>query len=205
MYADLAIKDYLRETASSTPVPGGGSVAALSASLAAALVEMVAGLTAGRSGFEAVAPEMENILHTAAALRSRCVEDIDRDTDAYRQVLVAYRLPKANDADKAVRSRAIQAALKQASLVPLALAERARQILELAGEVVRKGNPNAVSDGAVAAMIARSAGLAATCNVRINLTSVRDADFAADTLRKIDRLEQELVNREEEIRRALPV
>ncbi|MFO7687040.1 MAG: cyclodeaminase/cyclohydrolase family protein [Desulfobacterales bacterium] len=205
MYADLAIKDYLRETASSTPVPGGGSVAALSASLAAALVEMVAGLTAGRRGFEAVAPEMENTLHTAAALRSRCVEDIDRDTDAYRQVLVAYRLPKANDADKAVRSRAIQAALKQASLVPLALAERARQILELAGEVVRKGNPNAVSDGAVAAMIARSAGLAATCNVRINLTSVRDADFAADTLRKIDRLEQELVNREEEIRRALPV
>jgi methenyltetrahydrofolate cyclohydrolase len=205
MYADLALKDYLRETASSSPVPGGGSVAALSASLAAALVEMVAGLTAGRSGFEAVAPEMENILHTAAALRSRCVEDIDRDTDAYRQVLVAYRLPKANDADKAVRSRAIQAALKQASLVPLALAERARQILELAGEVVRKGNPNAVSDGAVAAMIARSAGLAATCNVRINLTSVRDADFAADTLRKIDRLEQELVNREEEIRRALPV
>lgn len=204
MYADLALKDYLRETASSTPVPGGGSVAALSASLAAALVEMVAGLTAGRSGFEAVAPEMENTLHTAAALRSRCVEDIDRDTDAYRQVLVAYRLPKENDADKAVRSRAIQAALKQASLVPLALAERARQILELAGEVVRKGNPNAVSDGAVAAMIARSAGLAATCNVRINLTSVRDADFAADTLRKIDRLEQELVNREEEIRRALP-
>ncbi|MDZ7582256.1 MAG: cyclodeaminase/cyclohydrolase family protein [Deltaproteobacteria bacterium] len=204
MYADLAIKDYLRETASSTPVPGGGSVAALSASLAAALVEMVAGLTAGRSGFEAVAPEMENILHTAAALRSRCVEDIDRDADAYRQVLVAYRLPKANAADKAVRSRAIQAALKQASLVPLALAERARKILELAGEVVRKGNPNAVSDGAVAAMLARSAGLAAICNVRINLTSVSDADFAADTLRKIDRLEQELVNREEKIRRALP-
>jgi len=204
MYADLSIKDYLAQTASAAPVPGGGSVAALSASLAAALAGMVAGLTVGRKGFEAVEQEMKKTAATAADLLNRCIEDIDRDPDAYRQVLAAYRLPKDSSADNEVRSRAIQAAMKQAALVPLALAERVQQILDLAGDVVEKGNPNAVSDGAVAAMMARSAGLAAISNVRINLTSVKDEDFVEKITRKIDRLEKELVNREKEILGQLP-
>ncbi|MGD8971048.1 MAG: cyclodeaminase/cyclohydrolase family protein [Desulfobacterales bacterium] len=204
MYADLSIKDYLKQAASSTPVPGGGSVAALGASLAAALAGMVAGLTAGRKGFEAVEQEMKETAAAAADLLERCVEDIDRDPDAYRQVLAAVRLPKDSAADEAVRRRAIQAAMKQAALVPLALAERVQRILELAGEVVQKGNPNAASDGAVAAMMARSAGLAAICNVRINLASVKDADFVEKITRKIERMEKELVNREKEILGQLP-
>ena len=173
MYADLSIKDYLKQTASAAPVPGGGSVAALSASLAAALAGMVAGLTVDRKGFEAVEQEMKETAAAAADLLNRCVE-------------------------------AIQAAMKQAALVPLALAERVQQILNLAGDVVKKGNPNAVSDGAVAVMMARSAGLAAICNVRINLTSVKDADFVEKITRKIERLEKELVNREKEILEGLP-
>ncbi|MGA8240096.1 MAG: cyclodeaminase/cyclohydrolase family protein, partial [Desulfobacterales bacterium] len=143
MYADLSIKDYLKQTASAAPVPGGGSVAALSASLAAALAAMVAGLTVGRKGFEAVEQEMKATAAAATDFLNRCVEDIDRDPDAYRQVLEAYRLPKDSPAEKEVRSRAIQAAMKQAALVPLALAERVQQILDLAGDVVKKGNPNA--------------------------------------------------------------
>ncbi|MGD8720712.1 MAG: cyclodeaminase/cyclohydrolase family protein, partial [Desulfobacterales bacterium] len=117
MYADLSIKEYLKQTASAAPVPGGGSVAALSASLAVALAGMVAGLTVGRKGFEAVEQEMKETAAAAADLLNRCVEDIDRDPDAYRQVLAAYRLPKDSAADKAARSRAIQAAMKQAALV----------------------------------------------------------------------------------------
>jgi formiminotetrahydrofolate cyclodeaminase len=204
MYADLSIKDYLKQTASAAPVPGGGSVAALSAALAAALVGMVAGLTVGRKGSEAVEPNMKETAAAAADLLSRCVEDIDRDPDAYRQVLAAYRLPKDSAAGKAARSCAIQEAMKQAALVPLALAERVQRILELAGNVIQKGNPNALSDGAVAAMMARSAGLAAISNVRINLTSVKDADFVEKITRKIERLEKELVNREKEILGGLP-
>jgi formiminotetrahydrofolate cyclodeaminase len=204
MYADLSIKEYLEQTASAAPVPGGGSVAALSASLAAALVGMVAGLTVGRKGFDAVEQDMKKTAEAASDLLSRCGEDIDRDPDAYRQVLAAYRLPKDSPADKEARSRAIQAAMKQAALVPLALAERVQQILDLAGEVVKKGNPNAVSDGAVAAMMARSAGLAAICNVRINLTSIKDADFVEKITHKIERLEKKLVNREKEILGGLP-
>ncbi|MGB8427572.1 MAG: cyclodeaminase/cyclohydrolase family protein, partial [Desulfobacterales bacterium] len=138
-------------------------------------------------------------------LESRCVADIDRDPEAYGQVLAAYRLPKGSAADKAARGRAIQAAMKQAALVPLALAERVRRILELAGAVVCKGNPNAVGDGAVAAMMARSAGLAAIHNVRINLAAIDDGDFVAETMHKINRLEQEFVDGEKEILQAITV
>ncbi|MFZ0132671.1 MAG: cyclodeaminase/cyclohydrolase family protein [Desulfobacterales bacterium] len=204
MYADLSIKDYLEQAGSAAAVPGGGSVAALGAALAAALTQMVAGLTVGRKGFEAVEQTMKEIVSAAAVLTGRCIEDIDRDPEAYRQVLAAYRLPKDGAAARTARGQAIQAAMKQASLVPLALAERVRQILEMACEVVCKGNPNAASDGAVAAMMARSAGLAAICNVRINLAAITDADFVDEVTRKVDTLEKELLDREKEILKAIP-
>ena len=199
MFADLPIKDYLKETASSAPVPGGGSVAAVGASLAAALSEMVAGLTVGRKGFEAVHGAMEEICVAASAMRMRCIEDIDRDPEAYRQVLEAFRLPKKTAEDKALRTRAIQKAMKGAALVPLALAERVCRIMEMAGSVVQNGNPNAVTDGAVAAMMARTAGLAALYNVRTNLTAIKDADFVNEVTHKVENLEADIIKREKEI------
>lgn len=199
MYADMSIKDYLKETASSAPVPGGGSVAAVGAALAAALSEMVAGLTVGRKGFEAAHDTMEEICAAASAMRMRCIEDIDRDPQAYREVLDAFKLPKETAADKAFRTRAIQKAMKGAALVPLALAERVCRIMEMAGSVVQNGNPNAVTDGAVAAMMARTAGLAALYNVRTNLTAIKDADFVSEATRKVEKLEADLIRREKEI------
>jgi formiminotetrahydrofolate cyclodeaminase len=160
---------------------------------------MVAGLTADRKGFQSVTAEMKDIAATAATLGSRCLEDIDRDPEAYRQVLAAYRLPQDTADDKAQRALAVQEALKKASLVPLALAERAYHILDSAGEVIRKGNPNAASDGAVAALMARSAGLAAICNVRINLATVKDRAFVEEVTRKVEKLEKQLIGRENEI------
>ena len=199
MYADLSIKEYLKETASSAPVPGGGSVAAVSAALAAALSEMVAGLTVGRKGFETVHDEMEGICASAADLRMRCTEYIDRDPEAYRRVLDAFKLPKETEGDKASRTMAIQEAMKGAALVPLALAESACRIIEMAGSVVQKGNPNAASDGAVAAMMARAAGLAALYNVRINLTAIKDDQFVTEIKRKVENWEAVIINREKEI------
>lgn len=199
MYADLSIKDYLKETASSAPVPGGGSVAAVGASLAAALSEMVAGLTVGRKGFEAVHAEMEEICAAAADMRMRCAEDIDRDPEAYRKVMDAYRMPKETAEDKASRTRAIQKTMKGAALVPLALAERICRIIDMAGSVVQKGNPNAATDGAVAAMMARSAGLAALYNVRINLTAIKDETFVNEITRKVDNMTADIIHREKEI------
>ena len=199
MYADLSLRDYLTETASSTPVPGGGSVAALSASLAAALAEMVAGLTVGRTGFETVQTEMEDICRETAVLRIRCIEDIDRDPEAYQKVLDAYRLPKESIEEKEFRAQSIQEAMKGAATVPLSLAEKACQILSLADSVVQKGNRNAVTDGAVAALMARAAGLAALYNVRINLTAIKDEDFVNEITRKVNSLEKTFINQEKDI------
>lgn len=199
MYADLTLKDYLQETASSTPVPGGGSVAAAAASMAAALVEMVAGLTIGRKGFRNVDGEMEEIRAAAASARENSVKDIDRDPEAYRQVLEAFRLPKETARNRAARTLAIQKALKGATQVPLALAEEACRIMELAGRAVQSGNPNAVTDGVVAVLMTRSAGLAALYNVRTNLSGLPDGEFVGQTLRKVAELESDLIGREREI------
>jgi len=194
--ADLTVTQFLEKTASSSPVPGGGSVAALSAALAAGLTEMVAGLTVGRKGFETVEPEMTSVLQRAEALRARLVDDIQRDSDAYDQVLAAYRLPKNTRDEKAQRSRTIQAELVQAALVPLEVARIALEILGLAEAVVIRGNPNAVTDGAVAAMLARTAGLAALYNVKINLGSIKDREFVQDATREVNRLESQIIEKE---------
>lgn len=199
MYADLTIRKFIEKTASSAPVPGGGSVAALGAALASSLAQMVAGLTIGRKGFEDCQEEMKATADSASELRQRCIANVDRDSDAYNQVMAAFKLPRESKEDKQARAEAIQSALKQATRVPLETATLAFEIIELAARVVEKGNPNAVTDGAVGAMLARSAVLAGLYNVKINLLSIKDGDFVADISRQVDQLEEKVVKREKEI------
>ena len=175
--ADLTLKDFLSKTASKSPVPGGGSVAALSASLAASLSEMVAHLTIGKKGYEALEEEMQEIAKKAFQYRERLIRDIDRDSDAYNDVMAAFKLPKGTEQEQNNRKQAIQEALKNASLVPLGVAKNAFKIIELAGKVVKQGNKNAVTDGVVGVMMARTAVLSALYNVKINLASIKDMDF----------------------------
>jgi formiminotetrahydrofolate cyclodeaminase len=195
---DLSIRDYLAKTASGDPVPGGGSSAALNAALAAALTEMVAHLTIGRKKFENVDAEMRTVAETAADLRRRLMEDIDRDSESYAQVLKAFQMPKDTEAQKAERARAVQDAFKQAALVPLGVARAAVALMDLSRTVISKGNPNAASDGAAGVLAARMAARAAVYNVRINLGAITDEAFASDLRREADRLEAEAETKERE-------
>lgn len=199
MLKDLSIVDYLAKTASGDPLPGGGSSAALNAALAAALTEMVANLTIGRKGFETVDAEMRAVAAKAAGLRSKLADDIDRDSEAYAQVLKAFQMPKATEVQKAGRARAIQAAFKQAALVPLGVARAAVALIDLGRSVIAKGNANAASDGAAGVLAARMAARAAVYNVRINLGSIKDEAFTSELRREADRLEAEAEARENEI------
>ena len=199
MFADLSIKDFLKKVGSKAPVPGGGSAAALSAAVAASLSEMVANLTIGRKGFEEVESEMKEIARVTAEYRQKLVKDIDRDSQAYAEVMAAYKLPKNTDKDKDQRDQAIQKGLKNATLVPISVAEDALKIMDLSGEVVKKGNKNAITDGAVAAMCARTAVLAALYNVKINLNSLRDQTFVEKVVQKVKRIEDKVENIEKEI------
>jgi formiminotetrahydrofolate cyclodeaminase len=197
--AALSIKDYLSKTASGDPLPGGGSSAALNAALGAALTEMVANLTIGRKGFTAVDADMRSVAKQAAALRSKLTLDIDRDSEAYTRVLAAFKLPKATEAEKADRARAVQDAFKQAALVPLGVARDGLAVMDLGRVVIAQGNPNAASDGAAGVLAARMAVRTAVYNVRINLNSVSDEAFTAELRREADRLESEAESKEKKI------
>jgi methenyltetrahydrofolate cyclohydrolase len=195
----LPLNDFLEKTAAGTAVPGGGSVAALSAAAAAGLVEMVANLTMGKKGFEAVGEAMREIAGKASTLREKLMQDMDRDANAYTRVLDAFRLPKGTEEERHVRLTAVQEAFKEAARVPLGVAVGAQAVLELAGAVIAKGNPSAVTDGLVGAMLARTAGLSAIYNVRINLGSIRDEDFVQDYRSKVETLEADLIRKEQGI------
>ena len=174
MLSDLTINEFLERVQSDEPVPGGGSVAALAGTLSAGLSTMVARLTAGRSGETEFEERLSAVIEKATLLRKRLTEDIDRDSDAYGAVMKAYRMAKGTDEEKAARTKAIQAALEGAARVPLSVAEVGMELLAIAEFVVTEGNPNAVTDGATAALMARSSVLAALYNVRINLSSMKD-------------------------------
>jgi len=199
LLANLKITEYLEKAAAGTAVPGGGSVAALNAALAAGLTEMVANLTIGKKSYEAVAEEMNDIAGKATALREKLTAAIDRDAEAYSEVMAAFKLPKATDQEKGLRSIEIQKAFKHAALVPLEVANHAVEVIDLAGRAVDSGNKNAVTDGLVAAMNARTAALAALYNVKINLGSIEDDEFVKKLTREINDLEQQAKSKEQKI------
>lgn len=196
---DLTVKEFLAKTASNAAVPGGGSVAALSAAIAASLLEMVASLTLGKQKYEAVESEMKALAAHAGRYREKLVNAIDQDSDAFTEVLRAYRLPKGTEEEQTQRKAAVQEALKAAASVPLSVAEDALAILELAGEALEKGTENAVTDGAVAAMMARTAVLSALYNVKINLVSVTDSEFVKEIQQRIKGIGEQAEKREKEI------
>lgn len=199
MLADKNLKEFLKETASNSPVPGGGSVAALSAGLAAALAAMVANLTIGKKGYEELEEEMTVIAKEAEKYKDLFIEYIDKDSDAFNQVMDAFKLPKETEEEKEIRKNKIQEALKNAALVPLEVARAASKIMDIIEKVVVKGNKNAVTDGAVAAMMARTATLSALYNVKINLGSIKDAEFVEKTQKEVRQIEEDVVKLEKEI------
>ena len=196
--ADLSIKEFLAKTASNSPVPGGGSIAALSAAIAASLSEMVARLTIGKKGYEALEEEMQGIAKDAFQYREMLIRYIDKYSDAYNDVMAAFKLPKGTEQERNNREGAIQDALINATLVPLDVARDAFKIIELAGKVVKQGNKNAVTDAAVAVMMARTAALSALYNVKINLASIKDTNFVEEIREEIKHMESEIVNRKRE-------
>ena len=199
MLSDLTIQEFLAKAASNSPVPGGGSVAALSASLAASLTEMVARLTIGKKGYELFEQEMKIIAKEAFLFRKKFTQDIDKDANAYNDVMSAYTLPKKTQEETLVRQQTIQDGLKQAALIPLDVAKGAAKLMELTGKAVEKGNKNAVTDGVVGAMMAKTAALAALYNVKINLLLIKDETFVEEISKQVKHLEAQVVNREKEM------
>jgi len=199
MLTELTVKGFLAETAGEAPVPGGGSISALNGAIAASLCQMVANLTIGKKKYADCEAEMKEIAAKAASIAQELVLDVDRDSDAYDKVFAAFKLPKETDEEKAARSQAIQESTKYAAEVPMEVARRVYSLLDMIDAVVARGNQNAVTDGCVAMMCARCAIVGALFNVRINLTSLKDRDFAAKLSQEADKMEEEVNRREKNV------
>ncbi len=199
MLTDLTVKKFLEQVASDQPVPGGGSVSALCAALSAGLLEMVARLTVGKTNDTALDEKLSTLIEAASRLRTKLIEDVDKDTLSFAQVMKACRMPKGSAQEKSVRQKEVQDALTQATRVPLSVAETGVGLLTLAGTAVREGNSSAVTDTVVAALMARSAVIGALYNVRINLMSIKDMTFRDEIAKQVELLEKEAIEKERDI------
>lgn len=171
------LTSFLDELASSIPAPGGGSVAALSGALGAALTAMVCNLTIGRKKYADVEDDLKPVLAAAEQLRGTFSQLIDQDTLAFNKVMEAFGLPKDSEPQKALRSVAILEATKEAALVPLEVMKHCIDALALAQQVASKGNINSISDAGVSALMLHAASEGAALNVKINLNNLDDSDF----------------------------
>ena len=177
MLAKKTVSAFLDELASSSPAPGGGSVAALSGALGAALTTMVCNLTIGKKKYVGVEGDIKKIKTEAEKLRTRFTELIDEDTQAFNKVMEAYALPKDSEAQKTLRGAAIAAATKEATLIPLEVMKHCIDAMALAQQVASSGNSNSVSDAGVSALMLHAACEGAALNVKINLHGLADSDF----------------------------
>jgi glutamate formiminotransferase/formiminotetrahydrofolate cyclodeaminase len=200
-FENMKLREFLDELASNSPAPGGGSVAALGASMGAALVSMVASLTVGKEKYRDNWGVMEAIRVKSEDLRARFVKLMNDDTESFNVYMAAMKLPKDTDEQKEARKSAMQKAAQAATLVPLLTLEACVDMAGLAFETTLKGNPNALSDAGSAALLAFAAGLAAAYNVRINLPNVKDETFVKDVRERMSRAVDDLARLDRETRR----
>jgi glutamate formiminotransferase/formiminotetrahydrofolate cyclodeaminase len=178
---EMTLSEFAERLASREPTPGGGSASALAGAMAAGLVAMVARNTAANPNFDDRATALEKTATEADILREELLGLVDDDAAAFDRVMAAIRLPRETPELKAARSREIQASYKAAIEPPLRVCRDAAGVLALAGRVAEQGNPNAVSDAGVAALLAASALEGAALNVEINLGSIDDESYRART------------------------
>ena len=192
---DKSCKDFLTDLASKEPTPGGGGAAALAGAIAAALTSMVSNLTLGKGKFAAVEGKIRPILVSAEILRTRMLALVVADAAVFENFMRAYRLPKSTEEEKRARSESIQIAAYDASEVPLKIADSCLDILHISSQLMRVGNPSAITDATVAALLARAALRSACYNVHSNLLLLKDKEYVEKTeehLQKICREAEEL-------------
>ena len=176
---DQPLGAFLAQAASSCPTPGGGALAAVGGALGAAMIAMTARLTEGRKAYEAVQAEVAALAAASDRAREALLDLADADAAAYDSVMAAMRLPRADDAERAARTVALQVALIEATNVPAAVVARCQDVLGLAETAATITNRNALGDVATGAFLAEAGMRAAAVQAELNLGSITDAAFSA--------------------------
>jgi glutamate formiminotransferase/formiminotetrahydrofolate cyclodeaminase len=197
--ASMKINKFLSELASNSPAPGGGSVAALSGSLGAALSSMVCNLTIGKEKYADIQNEIKNVFKKSETLRKKLTNLIDKDTESFNDVMKAFKMPKETEEQKKKRTDAIQEGYKNASMVPFETAKTCAEILDVAKVIAEKGNINSITDAAVSAIMTKAGVESAVLNVKINLRSIKDKNFVKDISSNLNKIEKNVTKKTDEI------
>jgi len=195
----MNLSDFADETASESPAPGGGSIAAYVGALGISLGTMVANLSSHKKGWDERWEEFSKWAEKGQHYKSELVRLVDADTNAFNKIMEAFGLPKSTDEEKATRKKAIQEATKAAIQVPFAVMQNAYDSMEVIKAMAATGNPNSISDAGVGALCARSAVMGAFMNVRINGAGYDDKNFVKDIIAKGKDIENKTIEREGEI------
>lgn len=198
---NLVLKEFIKETCSNSPTPGGGSVAALMASLSVSLAAMSANLTINKKGYESVQEDMNRLALIFEKKSSEYLNYIEKDIEAFNGVMASYKLKKDTIEEKEYRSKIIQEKVMNALMVPYNLALDLYSVLDDIRYCYYNSNKNIQSDALMAMIIARSVILSCLCNVYINLNSLKDENIKKDInnkciemKNKVNSLEKELIN-----------
>jgi glutamate formiminotransferase/formiminotetrahydrofolate cyclodeaminase len=193
------LKGFADETASESPAPGGGSIAAYAGVLGASLGAMVANLSAHKKGWDDRWEEFSYWAEIGQKLKARLLFLVDEDTRSFNKIIDAIRLPKASKEEKASRLKAIESATKYAIEVPFQVMQTSFDSFQLLEHMALNGNPNSVSDAGVGALCAKAAVEGAYLNVVINCKDLKDESFINDIMTKADNLLEEAKKKEKEI------
>ncbi len=178
----MSLQKFADETASESPAPGGGSIAAYLGALGAALATMVANLSSHKKGWDARWEEFSDWAEKGQALKDALLKKVDEDTAAFNAIMEAMQLPKSSEIEKKARKTALQAATKLAIEVPLSTMRLSMESFNIIKAMAEIGNPNSVSDAGVGALCARAAVRGAYLNVKINMGGFEDKDYVEKTL-----------------------
>jgi len=197
--ANMPLNDFADETASESPAPGGGSIAAYMGSLGVSLATMVANLSSHKKGWDERWEEFSDWAEKGQQYKDELLRLVDADTKAFKGIMHAMSLPKGTDEEKAARSKAINEATKFAIEIPFKVMQTSYKSMEVIKAMAETGNPNSVSDAGVGALCARSAVVGAFMNVRINAAGYDDKSFVSDVLAKGREIEKNAVEMENSI------
>ena len=187
----LSCQEFLEKLASNSPTPGGGGGAAMAGALAVALTSMVGNLTVGKEKFAQHEVEVQELLAKSEALRIELLSLVNADAEVFDNFMVCYRMPKNTDEEKQARNQAIQNAAREAAEVPLKITEACLEIMKLAERIAIIGNPSAITDAAVSAIMARAALRSAVYNVVVNLKLIKDEAYNQAIYAKIEAMQNE--------------
>ena len=196
---DLSLSDFANETASESPAPGGGSIAAYCGSIGVALGTMVANLSSHKRGWDDRWEEFSIWAEKGMQYQKTLLELVDEDTDAFNKIMDAFRLPKDSDDAISKRNEEIQKATKNAILTPFKVMTTAFNSMEIMKAMAEIGNPNSVTDAGVGALCARTSVIGAFLNVKINCADYEDKKFVKDITEKGQKLVDKACKLENEI------